>query len=135
MIELLNTTQQTIAVGGSMVFDKKVIQTGCCECHRTNTPAVKMRQRGYYEVAFNGNIGGATAGTAVQIALQLGGATLQETTMISVPAAANDLNNVSASTFLSNCCDDYNRITVVNTGTVPVIIGANASIKLKRVCG
>ena len=135
MIELLNTTQQTIAVGGSMVFDKKVIQTGCCECHRTNTPAVKMRQRGYYEVAFNGNIGGATAGTAVQIALQLGGATLPETTMISVPVVANDLNNVAASTFLSNCCDDYNSITVVNTGTVPIIIGANASIKLKRVRG
>ena len=56
MIELLNTTQQTIAVGDSVVFDKKVIQTGCCECHRNNTPAVKMNQRGYYEVTFNGNI-------------------------------------------------------------------------------
>ena len=135
MIELTNTAQQTIPVGGSLVFDKKLIQAGCCECHRTNTPAVKMRQRGYYEVTFNGNIGGATAATAVQIALQLGGATLLETTMISVPAAANDLNNVSADTFLSNCCDDYDRITVVNTGAVPVIVGANASIKLKRVCG
>lgn len=135
MVELVNSSQQTLPVGGALVFDKKLIQNGCGECHRSNTPSVKMRQRGLYEVSFNGNIGGTTAGTPVQMTLQLGGANLPETNMISTPAAANNLNNVSASTFLSNCCDDYDRITVVNTGAIPVIVGANASIKLKRICG
>lgn len=63
----------------------------------------------------------------------IGGETLPETTMISVPAAANDLNNVSTTTILRNCCGDYDRLTVVNTGTVPVIVDANTAFAVRRV--
>lgn len=133
MIILSNTTEQTIQAGQSITFNNKILHTGCAECHRANTGSVKMRANGIYVVSFSGNIGGATAATAVQLSIQIGGETLPETTMISIPAAANDLNNVATTTVLRNCCGDYDRLTVVNTGTEPVIVGANSAFTVRRV--
>lgn len=133
MIVLSNTTAQTLQPGQAITFNNKILHTGCGECHRANTSSVKMRANGIYVATFSGNIGGATAATPVQLSIQVGGETLPETTMISVPAAANDLNNVSATTILRNCCGDYDRLTVVNTGTVPVIVDANTAFAIRRV--
>lgn len=52
--------------------------------------------------------------------------------MISTPSAASSLNNVSTSTIVKNCCGDYDRITVVNTGTTDINIGANPVLTIKR---
>lgn len=133
MIVLSNTTAQTLQPGQTITFNNKILHTGCGECHRVNTGSVKMRANGIYVATFSGNIGGATAATPVQLSIQVGGETLPETTMISVPAAANDLNNVSTTTILRNCCGDYDRLTVVNTGTVPVIVDANTAFAIRRV--
>lgn len=133
MIVLSNANAQTIQPGQAITFNAKNLRTGCNECHRENTGSVKMRAAGIYVVSFSGNIGGATAATPVQLSIQIGGETLPETTMISVPAAANDLNNVSTTTILRNCCGDYDRLTVVNTGTVPVIVDANTAFAVRRV--
>lgn len=135
MIILSNKEQQTIPVGGAVTFDNRIYQNGCSACNRNGRNSVKMTQKGTYEASYAANIGGATAGTAVQLSLQLGGETLPETTAISVPAAANDLNNVSRSTIVRNWCPDYSRFTLVNTGTDPVIVGANSVLILKRICG
>ena len=133
MIVLSNTTAQTLEPGQAITFNNKILHTGCAECHRANTGSVKMRSNGTYVVQFSGNIGGATAATAVQLSIQIGGATLPETTMISVPATANDLNNVATVTAIRNTCGDYDRLTVVNTGTNPVIVGANTAFVIRRV--
>lgn len=133
MIVLSNANAQTIQPGQAITFNVKILRTGCNECHRENTGSVKMRAAGIYVVSFSGNIGGATAATPVQLSIQIGGETLPETTMISVSAAANDLNNVSTTTILRNCCGDYDRLTVVNTGTVPVIVDANTAFAIRRV--
>lgn len=133
MIVLSNTTAQTLQPGQTITFNNKILHTGCGECHRSNTGSVKMRANGIYVVTFSGNISGATAATAVQLAIQIGGETLPETTMISVPASANDLNSVSTTTILRNCCGDYDRLTVANTGTVPVIVDANTVFTIRRV--
>ena len=71
----------------------------------------------------------------VQLALQVGGETLQETTMISAAAAVGDLNNVGAETRVRNCCGDYDRVTVVNTGTSDVVVGPNAALVIGRRSG
>lgn len=113
MIELSNTTAQVIPAGQSITFDKVLLKTGCAECHRENTGSVKMRANGIYEVSFAGNISGAVAGTPVQLAFQLGGVTLPETTMVSTPGAANASNNVATSTLIKNCCGDYDIHKVV----------------------
>ncbi len=132
MIELSNTTEQTLQPGQSLVFDEVILRVGCCECHRNNTGSVKMRNNGIYAVSFAGNIGGETAATAVQLAFSLGGSVLPETTMISVPVATTDRNNVATSTRVKNCCGDYDRISVVNSGTVPVIVAANSAFIVER---
>lgn len=134
MIVLTNTLEQTLAPGQSLVFDEAILHSGCGECHRRNTSAVKLRANGIYEASFSGNIGGETAATAVQLSLTLSGSTLPETTMISVPAAVADRNNVSTETRIRNCCGDYDRVSVTNTGTVPVVVAPNSSFVIDRRC-
>lgn len=133
MIILSNTTDQTIQPGQAITFNTVVLHTGNGECHRPGTSSVKMKANGIYEIFFSGNIGAATQTTDVQLHIALGGEVLAETRMISVSEAAGDLNNVAAKTAVKNCCCDYDRVTVINTGTVPVNIGANPSFFIKRV--
>lgn len=132
MIELSNTTAQTLSAGQSITFDKVLLKTGCAECHRANTGSVKMRANGIYEVSFAGNIAGATSGTPVQLAFELGGEILPETTMVATPGAANASNNVATSTLIKNCCGDYDRVTVTNTGTTAVTVAANSAFIVRR---
>lgn len=133
MIVLTNTIAQTLSAGESLTFDEVILHSGCGECHRKGTGSVKLRSNGVYELYFGGNVGGETAGTAVQLAMQIGGETLPETLMISVPAATDDLNHISASTLLKNCCGDYDRVTLTNTGDAPIIIGEHPVFYVKRV--
>ena len=53
--------------------------------------------------------------------------------MIATPAVANDLNNVATTTTIKNCCCDYDRITLVNTGTTALTVGANPTLFVKRI--
>ena len=134
MIELSNDTSQTITAGSSMIFNTVILKTGNGECHRANTGSVKLcASGGIYQVYFSANVSGATADTSVQLSLALGGDILAETTMISTPSSANALNNVSTTCSIKNCCCDYDRVTVVNTGSVDVTIDANPTLFIKRI--
>lgn len=134
MIVLSNSTEQTLLAGQSVTFDLVKLKCGTCECHRPGTASVKLRCSGIYQVGFGANIGGTVAGTPVQLTIELGGDPLSETTMISTPAAIGDLNSVYRSTFVKNCCCDYDRITVTNTGASDVVVGANAELTISRIC-
>lgn len=134
MIVLSNSQQQTLLPGQALTFDLVKLHSGCGECHREGSSAVKMRCSGIYELSFHANIGGTVAGP-VQLALQVGGETLQETTMISTVTTVGDLNNVGAETRVRNCCGDYDRVTVVNTGTNDVVAGPNAALVIGRRSG
>lgn len=135
MIILSNTTAQTIQPGQAITFDTVVLHTGNGECHRPGTSSVKMKANGIYEAIFNGNVGVPTGTTPgpVQLNIAIGGETLAETRMEATPAAVGEFFNVGANTAIKNCCCDYDRLTVVNTGTIPVTIGANPSFFIKRV--
>lgn len=126
MISLTNTATQTLAPGQALTFNQVVSGSGCDVCHMANTPSVKLRMNSVYEIHFSGNITSATAGTPVQLSIQTSGVTIPYSTMISTPSVANALNNVAKTILLKNCCCDYDRITVVNTGTTPVIVDANS---------
>lgn len=132
MIELTNSAAQVVQPGQSVAFNTVVLHTGCGECYRRNTPSIKLRANGIYEVAFSGNVTGATAGTPVQLGIALGGVGLPETVMVSTPATANAFNSVATSTLVQNTCGDYDRVTVVNTGTVAVTISANMKFSVRR---
>ncbi len=133
MIVVSNTTTQTIQPGQAITFDTVILHSGCAEQHRGGSSSVTLRRVGVYEAHFTGNIATATAATPVQLAVQIDGDTLQETTMIQTPSAAEAFANVSAATIVRNCDCGNNRITVVNTGTDPVILAPNSGLFLKRV--
>lgn len=134
MIVLSNSTELTIQPGAAVPFDRIVRRSyNCGVCVQNAISAPKLCKRGIYEVSFSGNIGGTTAAAPVQLSVQLGGVTLPETTMISVPAAVGDLNNVATTTYVNRgCCPDMGRLTVVNTGTTPVTLGANSAFAINR---
>lgn len=134
MIELSNLNDQTLAANQSVVFDIEILHTGCAECHRPNTGSIALTQKNaIYEVSYNGNIGATTAGSPAQIAIALNGSPLLETTAIVPTAAAGDLTNVSAETFIPTCCCNVaNSITLTNTGTDPITFAANGRLSVKR---
>lgn len=133
MIVLSNTTAQTLQPGQAITFDIVSLHTGTGECHRRGTSSVKMKNHGVYEVSFSGQITAGTAAQTPQLNIALGGDILAETIMRYTVPTAGYVGNVATSTFVKNCCCDYDRLTVVNTGTVPAIIDPNTSFKVKRV--
>lgn len=132
MIELSNTTAQTIAPGQALTFDTVILNTGCGECHRANSGIITLRKIGIYEVHFSANISGTTTGP-VQLSIELDGEPLVETTMISTPVAAADADNVATSTLVKTCAGCCGRLTVVNTGTSDVVVSPNPVFYVKRV--
>lgn len=134
MIIVSNTTAQTLAVGQSITFDNVILHTGCGECFRHNTNSVKLKANGIYEITFSGNIAGAAA-TPIQISLALGGSILPETTMMATSSTIGTNRNVSTTTAVRNCCGDFDRITVVNSGENEVTIDPNSSLFIKRISG
>ena len=133
MLLLSNNAEQTIQPGEVVNYNLRVMQSGCGECYMLGTGSVKMRARGIYLVSFGANVTGETAGTPVQLSFRLGGeAVIPGTDMIYTPATANAFGNVSKTVHVSNRCCDVDRISVVNTGTVPITIGANPSFDIRR---
>ena len=131
MILLSNSTTQTVQPGEAITFDLERFKSGCCECHRPGSSAIKLKKCGVYELMFTGNVGGAAVGT-VQLQMEAGGEVLPETTIIVTEDTVGSLDNVTAHTFFRNCCGDYDRITIVNTGTVAAVIDANSAFTAKR---
>lgn len=132
MIELTNTTAQTIQPGGAVTFDKVLLKTGCGECFNAMLPtSVKLRSNSIYDVEFNGNITGA-ANAILQLAIAVANRPMPQTVMNAVPAAADNLVNVSAGTYVKDCCCDLDRISIVNSGTTPVTIAPNSSFRIAR---
>lgn len=134
MIELTNTTTQTIPVGGTVTFDRVLMKTGCAECFNQMTSnSVKLKANGgIYDLAFGGNITNQTAGAPIQIAIAVGGVQLPQTARSAQPAAAGNLWGVQTETSYRNCCNDMNRVTVMNVGPNPLVLAPNSNLRIIR---
>lgn len=133
MIILSNSVAQTLSPGQSATFDTIVLNTGCAECFRPNSGAVRLKfKNSIYDVCFGANIG-ATAAGAAQLAIAYDSSPMLETTMISQTAAAGNLNNVGAETSVKSDCCQGGSLTVVNTGTTDVTIGPNPKLRVRRI--
>lgn len=133
MIELSNTTAQTIAPGQPLTFDSVLLRSGISESHRPNSSIVTLKAKcSIYEVHFAANIAGTAAGP-IQLSIALDGEPLAETTMIATPAAAGDATNVATATLIRTDCNCCGRVTVVNTGVSDVIVSPNPALFVKRV--
>lgn len=133
MIKLTNLAAQTIQPGQSVIFNTVMKKSGCAECFRLGTGSVKLCKRpASYEAVFQANVTTETAGVA-QLSFELSGDILPESTMVRQIATANDFDSISLSDLISvNCCD-FDRLTVTNTGTIPVVISTNPLFYVKRV--
>ncbi len=133
MIKLTNLAAQTIQPGQSVIFNTIMKKSGCAECFRLGTGSVKLCKRpASYEAVFQANVTTETAGIA-QLSFELSGDILPESTMVRQIATANDFDSISLSDLISvNCCD-FDRLTVTNTGTIPVVISTNPLFYVKRV--
>lgn len=128
MIELSNRVAQTIQPGQVVVFDRVVTRAGSGECWNRQLPnSVKLSRNNVYSLEFHGNVSTPTAGTPMQLAIAVGGQPLVETAMNSTPSTANALNNIGTRTMFQVCCCDMDRVTVMNTGAVPVTLAPNPS--------
>lgn len=134
MMVLSNLTAQTLQPGQAVTFDKVILWTGNCECYSSQLPrSAKLKARGgVYSLGFSGNVASPTAGAAMQLAIAIGGQPLVETAMNSTPSTANVLNNISTETRFGNTCCDADRVSVINTGAVPVILAPNSALVIER---
>lgn len=133
MIKLTNLTAQTVQPGQSVTFSTIMKRSGCAECFRLGTDSVKLCKRpACYEAFFQANVTTETIGVA-QLSFAIGGATLPESTMVRQIATANAFDSITISDLIPvNCCD-FDRLTITNTGTVPVVISTNPLLYIKRV--
>lgn len=133
MIEVSNTTAQTLTPGQSITFDAVILKSGCGEAHRRNSGVVTLRaNNATYELHFAGNITGTAAGP-VQLAIELDGEPLQETTMMIPVQTAGNVSNVSTATLVRTCDGCCGHVTVTNTGTSSVVVEPNSAFFVKRV--
>lgn len=135
MTLVTNTETQVLTPGQSITFDKILFKSGegeCCRSRANRIPTVRLKKCGNYKIEFHGNIAGAGT-TAIELAIAVNGVVLPETTMITTPYVANtQFSNVSAATVVAN--DGYvNEITVINNGTINIIVDPNSSLLLTRV--
>lgn len=133
MIKLTNLAAQTIQPGQSVTFSTIMKRSGCAECFRIGTGSVKLCKRpASYEAVFQANVTTQEAGAA-QLSFQLSGDTLPESTVVRQITTANAFDSITLSDLISVSCCDFDRLTVVNTGTIPVVISTNPLFYVKRV--
>lgn len=132
MIELSNSTTQTLESGQAILFDVTNLKTRCtAECHRAGMSDIKLRLPGIYEVAFSGNIAGVAAG-AVQLSISAGNAVLPGSTMIATSTAVGDANNVAKTMLLGTGCGMYDVIRIVNSGADALTVAPGANIVIRK---
>lgn len=135
MIQLTNSAAITLTAGQTAVFNTVLIDNeSCATCTRPGTGSIKMCQCGTYEVRFSGNIGTSGAAGTAQLSIALSGAPYAPSVVLSETSTAGNLNAVEKTFWVDNCCGDYSRLTVVNTGTTSVTIGAGAIFSARKIC-
>ena len=139
-MEITANTAQTVTVNNDVLFTNTTI-CGCPSIvHRTGSGLVTLRGltkqcRARFRVYFSGNAyipEGGTAPAAIQFAIAINGETLPISTMISTPAAAQQANGITTTTFIdvpAGCCS---QIAIKNISSQSIII-QNANLIIERV--
>lgn len=133
MITLTNPSAQTVQPGQNVTFTTVDAHTGCSECYRPGTNSVKLRSGGAYEVTYAANVSNGTANQAIQLGVALSGTVMPISIAIEAPATAGTLTNMTRTVPVTNCCCDFDRITLVNSGPNPINLGPNPMLYIRRV--
>lgn len=138
-MELTANALQAVEANQNILFTDTAIAGSCSIIHRSGSGLVTLRGitnqcRARFRVTFGGNVGLPTGGTLgpVSLAIAVNGEPVATTTMISTPAALEELNNVFSSIFLdvpAGCCS---QISVKNTTNQSIDV-QNANLIVERV--
>lgn len=137
MIELLNATVSTVAIGQSVPFTSSIGSKCGAERHRDGSSQLTLAKPGRYLVSFAGNIAvPATGGTVGEISLgiALNGEPLTGSIMRATPAAISEYFNVATMHYVDVPCGCCVTVTVQNTGASAVDVD-NPNLTAVRVCG
>lgn len=128
MIELSNSTTQTIEPGGTATFDIVIMKTGCDTCHREGSGLIQLTGRSNsccnppkYILNYSGNLGGG-ANTQANIAIAVNGEPLKETIRVATITADTDVFPFAATTTMELCGNVGSTVTVKNVGTTPITL-------------
>lgn len=136
MLQISNTSAQTLTPGQSIVFDSRnFLHSGCGECFSLQLPAsAKLCGNcgSIYNIEFSGNITASAPATPITLAITISGQTLATTIMNAKPVAAGDLVNVNTGTLFRIACCDADRVSVTNVGTNPLVVAPNANLRIIR---
>lgn len=124
MIELINTTVQTVAVNQGVVFDEAVVRSGGCERHRAGSANVTLLRPGRYLIGFSGNIAVPTGETVGEVSLGIAvdGEVVAGSFMRATPAAVDQYFNVSTQHYIEVYCGCCATVSVKNNGDIPVLV-------------
>lgn len=138
-MELTANALQAVEANQNILFTDTAIAGSCSILHRSGSGLVTLRGitnqcRARFKVTFGGNVGLPTGGTLgpVSLAIAINGEPVATTTMISTPAALEELNNVFSSIFLdvpAGCCS---QISVKNITNQSIDV-QNANLIVERV--
>lgn len=141
---VINGIQNLTSNMSSLVFEDNLRTKGTCWlCRQDNSPLYKITECGIYEVAFNGNISSATAGTTA-IGLYVDGVLIPATVSIEEIFTAGDYSNLSFNYLVKVCPNGNANISVGSVSSVltgatsvptttetPIIQNATLTIKRK----
>lgn len=138
-MEVIANALQTVELHQNVIFPSTAVSGGNTILHREGSGLVTLRGmtnqcRARFRIMFGANVSIPTGGTVAPIvmAISLNGEPVVETTMISTPAAVDQLNSISRSLFLdvpAGCCS---QIAVQNISADAVNV-QNASLIIERV--
>lgn len=138
-MEITANALQTVAANQNVLFTDTAVCGSCSILHRNGSGLVTLRGltnqcRARFRITFGANVEVPTGGTLgpISLAIAVNGEPVNTTTMISTPAALEELNNVFTSIFLdvpAGCCT---QISVENIGTESIAV-QNANLIVERV--
>lgn len=138
-MEITANALQTVAANQNVLFTDTAVCGSCSILHRNGSGLVTLRGltnqcRARFRITFGANVEVPTGGTLgpISLAIAVNGEPVNTTTMISTPAALEELNNVFTSIFLdvpAGCCT---QVSVENIGTESIAV-QNANLIVERV--
>lgn len=131
MAEFINSTNQTLAVNASLLFDTTVVDSCPVVTHRKGSGIFNIKGGHKFLVFFTANLAGAAADTELDLAIAVNGEPLPYTTMASTPGTANLFNNVSVVAEIETPCGCCTQVSIKNIGTTAVTV-ATANLVLVK---
>ena len=139
-MEITAIALQTVAANQNVLFTETAVGSNNSMYHREGSGLITLRAqstsqcRSRFKISFGANIAVPEGGTPgpISLAIAINGETIDSTTMIETPAAAEAFSNVFSAIFLdvpTGCCQ---TLSVKNTSTIAIDV-QNANLIVERV--